>query len=697
MDIRLAALLTTLIATPAVAKYEVLHTGEHFAVECTDASLCGSELDDGKHTATAQELERQMERGYAWLKELGFPVDQSVLEKGEAEGTRALRLQANLEQKEKACYLANANACHISNLGHSSRMIIPLAKAGSISEDASTLVHEYVHSLQPLSDAGQLDWLKEAVPTAVGEQFSVLKQGLADGIYPPIYYLSLDLPMYENIEGGYGVWAYLLATGERMGSKDSVAWLAAPKILEVATNPALSKGDAASGMKLFYDTALVAKKGATDAGEAATFDKVFPAFVARFNTFEEAPWAVDAEGYRSRDSDTPYYTKVGNEIFEIEQAPSAASDTFKGQVPTYAASPILIQLEVTPVPDKEPKDTLMMVEMRVESDKHADDLRLVLEHRLAKERLRHQAMLDGSNAPDQLAFFRLVNAPDSYKGAAKPADYELKIEARPIALGMPRCAQTGLPFVLEPEGFELDDADNWRLETDNGTVDGLGVTPSHAGKMELTLEIDSLVTRAKKGIHWVKPKKTRVSLGTVEVQADDCMVRAVMGGPGRKATVTYSAAGDYSEFKIPGGGAMYHKPGDMAMWQDGGWVAMPPQMKGIMLGAFGNQLPIPSIDFGEDAVDDGHLMPRMPQIFSKRFAWSRARKLPGVDGKPVRRVGTACPDGGKGCTSATVVSDGHTVPVTFDAQGRPLHIDLGRGATMTFEYGLFDIRRPPGW
>jgi hypothetical protein len=44
----------------------------------------------------------------------------------------------------------------------------------------------------------------------------------------------------------------------------------------------------------------------------------------------------------------------------------------------------------------------------------------------------------------------------------------------------------------------------------------------------------------------------------------------------------------------------------------------------------------------------------------------------------------------------TLSMDGHAVPIFFDAQRRPVRVTLN-GENVDFEYGTWQIRRPPGW
>lgn len=666
-----------LFALPAIAEPEILHTSDNFAVVCTDDAACGA-AKGARFTKLGEKLATQMESGVSWLQDLGFPdADDSSLETiSNDSGTRVLRLQVDEQGQEPAC--GGAIACLRNEEFRSTSMILPLNEADSIENDSITLMHEFTHALQPVTDPQKLLWINEAVAETVGRGYAEAN-GVPPTAYPPYYNSTLDQPFYDIADAGYGNWLYLYAVGRQIGSEGNVAYLANTKILAASLNQDLDTGDAASGMKLFYDSDIV---------QGATFDKVFPEYVARFNNIDEGAY---------EESTYHYYDKIQFETFTIPTTVEETSTELSGKVMTYAAAPILVKLDVTPETGVEPKDTLMMVTIKFpdDADYAADTesgLSLVVEHDVSDLPGIQMAMIDGSNAPDELGFLRVVNAPRQYAGKSESAIFVMELVAKPVSLAPQSCASVGQPFELTPEGFSQSDAKNWTLKTDNGTVDGLTVTPSHAGPMKLTLEIESLVTRPDEGISRATPEKTVVDLGSFDVMPSGCMVRMHAGD----AVITYTYVGEYTEFRAPSGEAVYFNATNLAAW-DGQWQDIPAQMKGMVLGRMKQNTAALRFEFPDAHDEEGDFAHQMPYIFAQRFSWPRIKHIPGDDGKPLRRKPASCPAGyGRDCTKVTFVAEGHSVPILYDAIGRPVTVGFG-SVVARFEYGDFDIRRPPGW
>ncbi|WP_274423714.1 hypothetical protein [Chelativorans sp. YIM 93263] len=472
---------------------------ENFRLYCNDGNGCGTE-DDPALMATLDDLLAKLEDARAWLSDLGFPVFESHLESGN-EDIGLLRLDPSPPNQNRC---PNAVACHVLQPGYYSRMFVPLHRAEDIAQDPSTLAHEYLHTIQPERDPGELKWFNEAVATAVGTAFG-RRHGFAAGVFPPDYFMSLDRPFYDAVDAGYGNWAYLLGVGQALGSEDWVAYLAQPGILNAAE--IFAGQPASAGMIPLYDDGLVGSE---------TFDKVFPKFVATFNNVGKSS--------APHDSAYHYYTDIDRHTVEILSTDQAYSEVFKGTSPTYAVAPMLMQLELTPQPDARARDTLMMAELEVMKGEPLDDLTLVTEHKRADERLSEKLMLNGSNAPDELGFVRVVNAPSQAQGDAKPNEFELRVSARPIEFGPPICFQAGEPSTFDTNGFDPDEGTNWRLTTDNGTVNGVTITPAGAGEMNVHLEIDSPITRADTGLAPVEPATTKVKLGRFDVMDEDCIL-----------------------------------------------------------------------------------------------------------------------------------------------------------------------------
>jgi len=179
----------------------------------------------------------------------------------------------------------------------------------------------------------------------------------------------------------------------------------------------------------------------------------------------------------------------------------------------------------------------------------------------------------------------------------------------------------------------------------------------------------------------------------VEVVEEASMVRLTMG----EAVATYAPEGDYTEYAAPGGMAMYFSPKDLAIWR-GEWQDVPPMAKEMLLSQMSATMPMLQLHAPgeEEAETDGPFFARMPHAFSKRFAWQNLQGARTSGGQPPERSGIDCPDGGAGCTTVTIGMAGNPVPVVFDAQNRPVSVEMA-GRQLRFDYGNWNIRRPPGW
>ena len=683
----LGLLLPLMISIPAVALAddETVATSANFTLLCPDAAQCGDTAMPGI-AAQGHTLLSLMEDAYSWLDGLGFPVEESNLEK-DADGR--FRLRIDPEAPHAGQCGENTVACHLDRTEASAtagydivtdtQIFLPQANLGRIADEPSTLAHEFVHSMHPKMIEGfqprEEGWFEEAVAEAVGTMFG-RRHGYAIGHRPsPSRLMTLDKAFYEDVDGGYGKWAYLIAAGQEMGSPDNVAYLSDKRFLE--TRRGLTGKGAPGPMELLYDAGLM--------GDGQTFGKLFPNFVALFNNVEESD-APSVSRYH-------YYADIRRESLRIPTPQMPMADLHDASVPDYAAAPILVDLEVISDPNAEPHETLMMLEIEITDGAPLDDLTLVVEHKLADEQHREKLMLIGSEPWEELGFLRIVNAPPEAQGEAAHDPFVLRLGAKPIDFGMPACFRAGEPVTLDTHNFSRDDAANWRLGSDNGTVDNVTVTPAQAGTMTISLEVDSPITRQNGSIERVgPPASNKIDLGTFDVVDGDCMVRLIAGG----AELTYSASGGYTEARVPSGEAIYFSDGDLAAWEGGRWMPIPPMAKAMMMQNMGQMSPAVGSLMSSADGDPESFMARMPLEFSRRFSWDNLRNTRGPDGGRPQRSRTDCPKGGSGCSRTTFLMTGNPVPVIFDAQDRPVHVEF-MGHAMEFDYGSWDIRRPPGW
>lgn len=307
-------------------------------------------------------------------------------------------------------------------------------------------------------------------------------------------------------------------------------------------------------------------------------------------------------------------------------------------------------------------------------------------------------------------FVRVVNAPAD-RARILPSATPVKVTAK---LSQPElmpdtCVTVGKPYrVFDriPEGGAGQGA-NWRLDTDNGTVDRGVVIPDRVGAMTIALYLKAIPTRVDYSVARVEPKEQRIPLGTVRVVPDGCSVRMTMSGNGQQTTMTYSAEYDITEFLAADGARVFFAKDRMAFWQPGtGFIDLPPE---IAREAGRQMTPVDPDEiavFG-DTVEDR--MIHLPLFFSEMFSLAGAQAI--ADGAassetlkstqviPARRRPASCPQGGIGCEAFTATAFGRAIAeVTVDDSGRARRVIFsGHTVENAFDltYGDFDILPPP--
>lgn len=478
---------------------------ENFQIFCFADKICPASNVTEKQQRAAQQGLDELQMARAWLDGMGYDVAEANMDSG-TDGKKALRLQFDSAKYERRCNNM-AIACRTLSLLDKGRVILPIENVGELA-DGGTLVHEYVHTLQPSRDDQNVHWLNEMVATAIGSAWVRKRTGTSE-VYQPKYSMVLDREFYDGEDDpGYGKWDYAIALGEKIGSQDGVAYLAQDEFINAANNPASLTG---KNMTQFYDRGFV---------KNASFEIFFPEYVARFNNVERDI------AQKERTGNYFYYGDIdggieGRYVVDIPDISIPFQTEFAGKAAPFAAHPVLLSLKALPAGGSKPPDNIFLAEVEITKSNDPDSLTLVREHRLAVKKHRDFILIDGNAPPKELGFFRVVHTPAP--DAADPAQFSLEVRTRPVAFDPPNCFEVGEPVEIAMKG--LDDAapDNWRLNVDNGKAEGLVVTPASPGEITVEVEIDSPITRADTGIAPKPPKKTRINLGTYEVVPVDCM------------------------------------------------------------------------------------------------------------------------------------------------------------------------------
>ena len=499
---------------PVKVEDAIVAETEDFQIFCYTNKKCPASKVPKTQQRAAQRGLNELQKAREWLSGMGFDVSNAHMDSGR-DGKKALRLQFDRTQHERNCN-EMAAACRMLDHLDQGRVILPFENVGSLA-DGGTLVHEYVHTLQPARRDENVHWLNEMIATAIGSAWVRKRTGSSE-IYEPKYSMVLDREFSDgNDDPGYGKWDYAIALGEKIGSQDGVAYLAQDQFVNAANNLEFRNGNS---MALFYNKALV---------KSATFETFFPEYVSRFNNVEYGgPETVvlDGEEKTVRTGDFLYYGKIEGRIestylVDIPNIKAPFHTTFKGKAVPFAAHPMLLSLKVPPAGDWEPASNIFLAQVDVIGTSDADNLTLVREHRLAVEKHRDFMLIDGNAPPSELGFFRVVNTPAPDATDAMP--FSLKISTRPVTFDPPNCFEAGESAEVTVVGMDGAAPDNWRLKVDNGNAKGLVVTPISPGKITIEIEIDSPITRTDTGIAPKAPMRTQINLGTYDVVRDDCM------------------------------------------------------------------------------------------------------------------------------------------------------------------------------
>jgi len=653
----------------------VIATTEHFHLTCyrDRHDFCsGSSLPEPAQKSLTEIME-QMDASRDWLEDLGFPVSDERLP-SVSDGRKELRLSMTGAYSNNPC--DDGIACFIetntSSAGLISRCHIPFGKR-EVTPTIETFVHEYVHTLQPTlinltgsSDSGpptENKWIREMTAEAIGLK---RKRMLGGGIeiYSPVHSLDLDLPFWAGDSPGYSKWDYAIYVGNKMGSQDDIAYLSQSGFLG-ADGKVSHPGDY---MDLFYDPALV---------KNATFDVIFPRYVAQFNSIAE--WG-ETEG-----SLYYFYSDIQKNKISVPESLKLEAE-FDSAVQPFAAAPFYFELDVRVQDEMRPNIFLATLEL----EKHTTDVQIVREHRFAQEETKDYFLVDGNNPPSDFGFYRVAYTPAP--SARDEKEISLRIKTNAVSFEMPRCLRVGEATEIKIEGME-EPADNWEIITDNGRVEGNMVTPARLGDIETEIKITSQITRNPSALSPKQPLTTTVSLGTSKVVQDDCMIRMTAG----PSIMTYVFDGEFTEATSPNEPAAYFSRTDMAFY-DGQWRELPVFVRQMMVQNIQKNMATGRIRNQGQLVEPGDdMMAQTPYVFSKFFSWDRMRELSAPSGIEAKRSATACPDtGNSGCFASEFVFEGNRIPITYNTNGQPVRVTMS-GQTMKFEYGYWDVRRPPGW
>lgn len=729
MAIPLALAATVATSGVASGQSHILAEGRAFYMVCGTGApqlkFCGPKADpNAKPHASAgeaAEMVQEMDRIKQWLDSLGYddaplPFDDTRRVRVLAQHDASSHNDLLTENLPEGCGGSSTDACVIRSRSGTS-FIITHRAFGSGKYSKAVLAHELSHLYTAVS-MSRTNWLNEALAEAVGLRWARSRHNLTDhSIDNPRVSMYLDVPFHEAAGGGYEHAYYMLFVGERLKSRDVIAWQS-----RLTSLP----DDSQNGMSYLYGSAVGSQ----------TFRVAFPAFVAGINPSASA-WGK-------------YYANVPS----IDEAWRKRGDqyvlTMRHGANAYTAAPIYFGKIGHPDAAADPKDNLMVAEIRLDDLESAapGDVRLAHEHRLMptgadQHRTRFLIRAEQSN---NLGLTRVIHAPDR-GGVSAKASYRMVVEATPVRFVLPTCLAPSASADLA-EGYEevLRGIGNYQLRVrGGGTLKGTVYTaPAGEATVNVQLRIQSPITTGPAFQPQRRPD-IEVDLGEMTVGKSCLMIRMTMDD----AVGTWDGNRGYTQYRYRDGRLLFMGRKGGATFDEEGWKLIPPEQLNIgpripaenlemlrnappqMREALRNLPPdaraamsqalsnpgmggsdvlgnmtaglagLPAMMMGGASTTDtlGHL----PKMFTEKFNWStmtRAARAARPSGAV--SAATACPAGisvASPCQSIVAQDRAHgeDVRMTYDAGRQLVAIRINGSDIMRFEYGRFPITRPPGW
>lgn len=619
-------------------------------IRCTDAGYCGESAADRTEAADhAAAMGERILEIREWYDATGLLPSNLHLR----DNARRINLTGGTAGDGSLARVHGQENMSSLNMQVGTRVITDLTPE----ETDVTLAHEWLHTAKGrtperslAADEG-IHELQEALAEAVGLAFGYPDTDMIDARQP----LDLDRPFFEGEYGGYEKAPYILFVGDRLGARNQVAHIR--NIMDQLDD------DGMRGLSYLYDPSF----------DPYSFDRAFPKFVALMNQ----PKGED------------YYRDVARKSWEAGS--HGALKPLEEEVdiqPNAAAAFLLETIEVADLPE-DPRERVVIGELGIDSDEApiGTHINMIYEHELINEgRFSWMMKLDGANDGP---FLRATNVdPEPKVEKSRKATFNGTLEE--IFFELPECMSPGATRQIRTDGASPEMAENFELTASSGTIEGFDFTaPEQPGTVAITLEIASTITRGSTITGAQRPRAT-VDLGSVDVQAAPCMIRMSVG----PTVMTYVADpnGPFTKFtnsRAPEMRIFAREDEMIGRFPGQGWQPVPPQMREMFTGdmssdnMLGNAVPGPGTPFN---------MSNFPRQFTEHLSWENVRGADDGAGAPVEYTSTQCRDGGDGCIRATHGAGS----LVFDDQRRLVQFNAGPHP-ITFEYGAFDVSRPPDW
>lgn len=657
-----AGLVLSQLSGPALAQTTpIIAESDEFVVLCQGGAICATppSMNAADRDAEAQAIAKKGDRIVNWFRDMGFGAPD--IDPDPASGKFRILLGADslCPPTSVACFKPATRRIYLPETRFANFEISP--ENDAVAGDA--FAHEISHAFN-LSQIGPSDplWLGEAMGDAFGRAW-IGRGNPPDEIG---YVMSLDAPFHSGADGGYEKAPYLEMVGRKLGSADLVAYL--KEFFDL-------KKDGASGMTYLYQRV----------GDAR-FDRVFPEFVARYNSIDNSFPGPEFD----------YYDVIATEVIPIPDPTAPFTKTFKQNVEPFAAEPTHVHTINPDAPaGKKPSELLMAGEFSLTEAARMADLQLIHEHERRPDRRNRYLFV--ADKPHEGGFVRVSNAGPSPSATAAQS-YTLAFNAWPVEFQMPECVTVGQTVDIQVDG-DIADVDNWILTAQKGSFAHLKYTaPETAGTDKIKLEIISQITRQPGTLAPVSPAVRKIDAGEIEVRDAVCDIK--MEFVGRGISMIYKGAEDYTVYLLQQNMRIYIAPARLAAYmpQNGGWMPIPPAARAMMLSQFQTYTNVPAAANTPPWADPDMLaIQRMPRVFSEWYDWKGVTTYLFGD-VPEDQIGERvdCPLGGRNCVRIDYEGPEGAAVMIYDAQRRIEQLSVSDGSIL-FRYGAFQVERPPGW
>ena len=524
-------------------------------------------------------------------------------------------------------------------------------------ENGETLAHELYHGVQAAQHPSDqpATWFSESIPEAVGATWAIHKYGRA--IFRETDY---TMPLYDP-DDVYSRGHFFYAIGQDIGATPAISYL-----IEL---DAKSGYDGTMGLS-WLDDYLSSK--------IAPLAEYFPRYIAKYA--KTADFFGDAPRSPAPKTQIPVGLDTTTVIDQTPRLIKPVAATYTEAVAEFTGD----------WGGTDDQDRIYVNVVDIHSADRPDDARLIVGDTLVPKGERYSALIFAETGRMAPLITRVTNVAQT-PHVSEHQTIKLSLQTAQVRFNMPSCVTSGESVQITVDG-PLSGAENQRLFGASAHK----LTPS-AGTLSPDLVFTAPATPQEITFTLAVPTKSggtkSVSLAPVRISSRGCMVRMTAG----PAVLTYSRTPEYTEFRdAQTGQAAYFSETDLAIF-DGDWQPIPPQFKGMILGKVRASIATSLADQPAAWVkEDGFAIHNMPRVFAERFAWFNLRHVFAPDGGKPKRAAAPCPNGESGCQGTTISMDGHPVEVVFNAGGLPVSVQLD-SETMPFDYGDFDIRRPPGW